>query len=205
MKLGMDFIIYSSLLLSTLLPLYIFRQKIIKFLYKPSDFETFLTELKKYTNNNHAYIDFDYSIVEKTKDEENPKARQILIVENMLMQFTEFEINISTQNSVGKDLLWQTYDTDSFPNKEKLPKDWLRRKETVLKRDNYKCSRCGLKIGINDSQVYVIRDIHNGGTYHFENLLTVCTDCNRILKAEDISKVIKSLNITDALMHKVTG
>lgn len=203
MSLGIDFVIYSSILLTSLIPIYIFREKIFKFLYKTEDFETFISELKKHLIINHPSIDFDYSIIEKTKNEENPKTRQTLVVEDILMQFAEYELNIETQHSVNKEFLWQTYEADSIPQKEKLPKDWLRRKDTIWKRDKSKCLRCGLKVEMNDAQVYIIRDIENGGTYHFENLLTLCHDCNRILKSEDLGKVIKSLNILDDLMHKV--
>jgi len=203
MNLGIDFAIYSSILLSALIPIYIFREKVFKFFYNSGDFETFLTELKKYINGNYPYIQFNYSMVEKTINEENPKTRQILIIEDLISQYAQYEMNITTQDCVDKSLLWQSYDTDSSPKKDKLPKDWLRRKEIALNRNNSKCLRCGFKIQINDSQVYIIRDIKDGGTYHLENLFTVCNDCNRILNSEDISKTIKSLNINDTLMRKI--
>ena len=102
MNLGIDFVIYSGLSLSALIPLYIYREKIFKFLYKSSDFETFLTELRKYLLNNHKLINFNFSIVERTETEPNPKTRQILIVEDILSQFSEYEILLKTQNSVEK-------------------------------------------------------------------------------------------------------
>ena len=205
MNLGIDFAIYSLISLSALIPIYMFREKVFKFFYKSSDFETFLKELKKYILIERPYIKFDYSIVEKTSDEKNPKTRQTLIIENIIMQYAEYDLNISTQNSIEKDLLWQTYENDSFPKKDKLPKDWLRRKDLAWKRGKSKCSRCGLKIAMNDSQLYLIRDTKDGGTYHLENLISVCNDCNRILNAEELGKILKSLNITDTLMRKVTG
>ena len=203
MKLGTDFVIYSLLALSLLFPVYHYRNRIFKFLYKPSDFETFLTEIKKHMNINHPRIKMDYSIVEKTENEENPKTRQILVVENFLNQFCEFEMFISTQTPVDKEHLWQTYENDSLPKKDKLPKDWLRRKDTAWKRDNCQCKRCGMKIQMNDTQVYFIKEITNGGTYHFENILTVCNDCNKILNTNDLGKTAKSLDISDLLMNKV--
>jgi len=203
MNLGIDFIIYSLLASSSVIPLYIYRKKVFKFLYKPSDFEEFIAEVKKYLNISHPVIKFSYSIVENTKEEENPKTRQILIVENLLNQFCEYEMFISTQHSVEKSLLWQTYEIDSLPKKDKLPKDWLRRKDTAWKRDHCKCKRCGSKIKMNDTQIYILKEIENGGTYHFENLLTTCNDCYRILNSEDIGKISKSLHITDTLMNKI--
>ena len=203
MKLGIDFAIYSLICLSALIPLYVYREKIFKFLYKSSDFGAFLTEIQKYLQNNHPFINFDFSIVEKTKNEDNPKTRQILVAEDFISQFAEFEMNITTQDSVDKELIWQTYEMDSLPKKEKLPKDWLRRKDTAWKRDNCQCRRCGIKTTINDSQLYLVKDIKDGGTYHFENIITLCNDCYRILNTQDIGKIAKSLNITDTLMSKV--
>lgn len=203
MMLGIDFIIYSLIALSLLIPLYIYREKLFTFLYKPSDFETFLTEIKKHLNFNHPRIYIDYSIVERTKNEENPKTRQILVVENILNQFCEFEMLITTQTPMDKEHLWQTYENDSLPNKDKLPKDWLRRKDTAWKRDKCQCKRCGMKIQMNNTQVYLIKAIQSGGTYHFENILTVCNDCNRILNTNDLGKTVKSLEVTEALMNKV--
>ena len=159
MNLGIDFAIYSTIMLSALIPIYFFREKIFKFLYKSSDFETFLTETKKYLNINHPNINFNYSIVETSLNERNPQARQILVVENLITQFAEYNVEFTTQDSVGKELLWQTYEADSLPNKDKLPKDWLRRKDTIWKRDNAKCIRCGIKIEMNDSAVYILKDI----------------------------------------------
>jgi len=203
MKLGIDFVIYSLIALSLLSPVYLYRKKIFKFLYKPSDFITFLTEVKKYFNLNHPRINVSYSIVEQTLNEQNPKTRQILVVENLLSQFCEFEMFITTQTPVDKEHLWQTYENDALPKKDKLPKDWLRRKDTAWKRDNCQCKRCGIKIQMNDTQIYLIKDIKDGGTYHFENMITVCNDCNRILNSTDLGKTVKSLDITDSLMNKI--
>lgn len=203
MRLGTEFVLYSLIALSSLLPLYIYRKDIFKFLYKPSNFKAFISEVKKYLNTNYPRITMDYSIIEKTLDEKNPKTRQILVVENLLTQFCEFNMPLVTQPSVEKNLLWQTYENDSLPVKDKLPKDWLRRKDTAWKRDNCQCKRCGTKLSMNDAQVYLLKEINNGGTYHFENLLTTCIDCYRILNANDLGKIVKSLNITDNLMRKV--
>jgi len=205
MNLGFDFIIYSLLSLTTLIPLYVYREKIFKFLYKSSNFESFLTELKKNLISNYPFIPFDFVIVDKTKDENNPKTRQVLVVEDILSQFAEYEMLITTQNTVEKDLLWQTYENDSIPKKEKLPKDWLRRKNTTWKRDKCQCARCGIKTALNDSQLHIVKDIKNGGTYHFENLLSVCNDCYRILNTDNLGKTMKYLNITELLMNKVTN
>ncbi|NQY95178.1 MAG: HNH endonuclease [Campylobacteraceae bacterium] len=164
-----------------------------------------MTELKKLLIEDHPLIRFNFSIVEKTLNENNPKTRQILIVENILSQFAEFEMFITTQNTVDKEFLWQTYENDSIPKKDKLPKDWFRRKDTTWKRDNCKCTRCGFKITLNDAQLHIVKEIKNGGTYHFENLLTVCNDCYRILNTDNLGKTVKYLNITESLMNKVSS
>jgi len=205
MNLGFDFVIYSLISLSALIPLYVYRDKIFKFLYKSSNFESFLTELKKLLISNHPFIPFDFLIVEKTKNENNPKTRQVLVIEDILSQFAEFEMLITTQSTVEKEFLWQTYENDSLPKKDKLPKDWLRRKDITWKRDKCQCTRCGLKTSLNDAQLYILKDIENGGTYHFENLLSVCNDCYRILNTDNLGKTMKYLNITETLMNKVTN
>ncbi len=58
---------------------------------------------------------------------------------------------------------------------------------------------------MNDSQVYLIKDIKNGGSYHFENMLCVCIDCYKILNSNDLVETIKYLNFTDSLMNKVSS
>lgn len=203
MVLGYDFIIFSLIILSTLIPLYFFRKKIFKRLYKPSDFELFFLEIKKYMRINHPLIFIDYTILKKASNEENPKTKQLLVIEDIISQFTTYSMKIKTQESVDRDLLWKTYEIDSNPIKDKLPKDWQRRKNVVWTRDKMKCKRCGMKLELNEADVFFINPIQDGGTYRFENLLTTCYDCKKILNSDDLGKTTKSLNITESLMNKI--
>ena len=49
-------------------------------------------------------------------------------------------------------------------------------KNAVLKRDNYRCVKCGSTRNLEiDHKV----SLANGGTNHIDNLQTHCQDCNR--------------------------
>jgi 5-methylcytosine-specific restriction endonuclease McrA len=48
-------------------------------------------------------------------------------------------------------------------------------RETVLKRDNYCCTECGIK---NDLHIHHIEYRSNGGMDDIENLITLCRDCH---------------------------
>jgi DNA-directed RNA polymerase subunit RPC12/RpoP len=89
------------------------------------------------------------------------------------------------------------------PIKGRLPTDWARRKEIVWNRDDKKCLRCGRKIQSSESQLALIKKVDFGGEYNFENLITLCFDCNKILNSEDLSKTMKYLEIRDNLIQKI--
>ena len=68
MILDLDYIIFSSLIIACLLPLYIYKEKIFKVKKIKNDkgFPLFLKDLKLYMLQHHPKIDIDYRIVEKT-------------------------------------------------------------------------------------------------------------------------------------------
>lgn len=52
----------------------------------------------------------------------------------------------------------------------------------VLKRDKYKCVKCGCSPSLNhkvELEVDHIRPVARGGTNEAENLQTLCKDCNQ--------------------------
>ena len=113
----------------------------------------------------------------------------------------DFEYTKKTQKGVPKDILWGSYENESIPNNS-TANNLLRRKEIVLKRDNFKCNRCGTPIKLDTSMLLLIKDVEHGGTYHFENLSVLCTDCNKILHSENPQRVLKDLNIYHTLKKK---
>lgn len=203
MVLGLDYTIFASIIILTLIPLYLFRDKIVHFIYPKSDFNMFLTEVKKYITRNHPKVNFKYSIVESTKNIENPEERQILIIENLVSQFCNHEFDIQSAGGISGDNIWRNYQEHNKPIKGRLPSDWARRKEIVWNRDDKRCLRCGKPVDINDAQLALIKKVDLGGEYNFENLMTLCFDCNKIYNSEDLSKTMKYLDIKDSLMQKV--
>ena len=63
-------------------------------------------------------------------------------------------------------------------------------KEAILKRDNYKCLKCGDKIRSHLTINHIIPRVVGGGN-KTENLETLCSKCNRQAFAELTRKAIK--------------
>ena len=197
--LGLDFVITSVIWLVIVGGLvFIFREHFAKLFYKNSSFDVFISKLKILLEKNYPDIKFDYSIIEQSKVEQNPDARKYLIIDNIVDQYTKIKID-STKlpNSTPQNLQWGSYIFNSEPNKNKLPTDWVQRKNALLIRDNKKCFRCSKHIDINTIDIYMIRSLLKGGKYFLENLLPVCKDCDRIL-SKDLKKM-NHLDIKDLL------
>ena len=200
MILDMDFVIFSSLMVACLIPLYIYREKI----FSPKrinngGFHLFLKDLKLYMQNHHPKIDIDYSIIEKTKDEPNLEIRETLIIENVVNQFFNYNYSIKTQDGISKEKHWINYEEKSKSH-AKYPSDWALRKEFAWKRDNKCCNRCGNNLTLNETHTSFVKDIKDGGGYNLENIITLCVDCNRIINSENPKNTISSLVLTDKLM-----
>ncbi|MFY9075951.1 HNH endonuclease signature motif containing protein [Malaciobacter mytili] len=200
MRLEADFIITGTLIILLLVPLYIYRKKVFKFLYRKGDFKSFFNDVKNYLNSEYPNIPFDYTLNSRIKEEKDIKIKQTLLVEYLVSQFTEYEYTIQTQNSINKELLWSTYDQNCKPLKDKLPSDWPKRKEFTFKRDKEQCKRCGHKVKLYDAYISFIKPISEGGGYNFENLITLCVDCNKIINKTSS----KNSLIEEHLMKKVT-
>lgn len=196
MVLGWDFVFSSSLWLSIIFSLiFIFREPIKKLIYGKRGFNLFLSKLKTYLEKTYPDIKFDYSIIEKSKNESNPDTRVYLIVDDIIDQYMKLELKKEKfPKPITKDLQWGSYTFNCEPNRDKLPKDWMQRKNALLLRDNKKCFRCSKKVDINSVQVHMIRSLNEGGKYYLENLLPVCKDCEKIL-----TNKVKNLDIKDAL------
>ena len=202
MILGLDYIFISSIIILSFIPLYIYRKKVFKFLYNKDDLLHFLKDLKNYTQITFPKIKFDFSKIDLSDKSLAPDIQKVLIIENILNQYIEFKFVKKTQINIKKELLWGSYELDSIPKKNSIPKDLSKRKELSLSRENHKCKRCGKSIKANSSMLLLIKAIENGGTYHFENLTVVCSDCNKIINSKNPSKLLKDLLIYDLLIDK---
>lgn len=201
MILGLDYIILSSIIIACILPFYIYRKKIFKKYYTKNNISYFLHEVKIHLKNNYPKVNFDFSRIDSIIKTNSYDQAKILILEEMTKQFIEMPFEKRTQRNIPKELLWASYEKESIPENS-TPNNLLRRKNFVIKRDNYKCKRCGKSIKIDTSMLLLIKDLDQGGTYHFENLSILCNDCNKIIKSQTPEKLIKDLNIFNILMRK---
>ncbi len=202
MRLDVEFIIYASILIACLIPLYIYRKKILNLNKSNNTLNLFIKDLRNYLTTYHPKIKFQFSIIDKTENEKDIRVRETLIVENIVNQFIDYDYKKTTQASIPKNKLWVGYEEKSKSN-AKLPSDWKQRKELAWIRDDRKCNRCGNKILLNNSYSQFAKSIQNGGGYNFENIIILCGDCNYILNNEDKKITISSLETYDKLMLSV--
>ncbi len=199
MNLNLDFTLLSSLLIICIIPLYIYRQKLFPFIYKKGNIDLFLKDLKLHMMKIHPKFNYNYSIVEKTKEEKDIRVRETLIIENIVEQYFNFEYSKKTQKTVNSDKLWTGYEEKS-KSSSKLPGDWTRRKEVAFSRDEGKCNRCARKIKIDDTYTSFAKSIENGGGYNFENIIILCSDCNKIIHSTNPTNTIHNLALNEELM-----
>ena len=199
MRLDIEFIIAAIFLIASLLPLYIYRKKIFHRFKEVEGFPFFEKDIKSYMKTHHPKIKINYSIIEKTKDENNTILRQNLIVENIIQQFFEYPYQKETQKSIPKEKLWSNYIEKSISN-PKYPNDWLQRKELAWRRDDKACNRCAQELSLDNSISSFVKDIKDGGSYSFENIIILCSDCNKILNSTNPKNTISSLSLNDKLM-----
>ena len=200
--LGLDFIVSSLIwLLVVILFAFIFRRHLKKFFYKDVSFDIFYKNLKSYLSETYPEVKFDLSIIETSKSEPNPNARKYLILDDIINQYISLKLDSSKYPKTSpQNLQWSSYIFNSEPNRDKLPTDWVQRKNALLIRDNKRCFRCSIHIDINSIQIHMIRSLEKGGKYFLENLIPVCKDCDKIL-----NKKIKHLEIKENLYALVKG
>ena len=204
MILGLDYIIITTILLILLIPLYIYRKKIIKKFTKESDNDSFVKDITIYLKTNYPKFVFDFTIINKYSNEPNFKTQQVLIIEDLIKQFIKKEFVFSTQKNVEKKYLWLTYEENSRLKKDnKLPTDWIQRKNAALKRDKNKCNRCQYTVSTKNSHALLIKQMKDGGGFNFENIVILCNDCNRIIKSNYSEKIYHDLHIMDELLNKI--
>ena len=182
--LGLDFIISSLLwLFSIAFFVFIFRKQIKRFFSNKRSLADFISQLKIYLEKNYPKINFDYDIIEKTKEHNDINVRMYLIVDNIILQYTKLELDRSKfPRSTPKSLQWGGYVFNSEPNRDKLPIDWKERKTALLTRDKQTCFRCSKHLNTTTVQVHMIKPLENGGKYFLENLIPVCSDCKKLLE-----------------------
>ncbi len=200
MILGIDFVIIAGLLTLCLVPLYIYREKMFSPKHQKDDgFYLFLMDLKNHMKQHHPKINIDYSIIEKTKNEEKFILRETIIVEHIIEQFFDFKYEKRTQSEFPRDKYWGGYEDKSKSN-AKYPIDWSQRKEYVYSRQNKSCDRCGEKLLLSTSHTVFVKEPSEGGGYNLENVIILCSDCNIILNAKNPKNAISSLSLNDKLM-----
>ncbi|MGM0519644.1 MAG: HNH endonuclease [Campylobacterota bacterium] len=200
MNLDIKFIVASLILLSSIIPLYIYREKIISIVYTKGSIKEFINDIKLHMNKYHPFIPINYAIIKKSENEKDIKVRQTIIVENIITQFINYDYEKMTQGTVSKDKLWSGYEKNSVSSTQK-PGDWKARRELAWNRDEKRCNRCGQTIELNDSNINFVKNIEDGGGYNVENLLVLCSDCNKVINIEDIKP--SSLEVQDRLMFYV--
>lgn len=172
--------------------------------YCNNDLDLLIKEIEIYITNTYPDIVFDYQKIEKIRNDQQILAKDILIIEEVVTQFATYEAQFIPKKLINKEQLWSGYEEMSVPLKDKLPKDFIKRKELALQMYHRQCARCGQKIDINNSMTYLIKKPENGGSYRFENVTVLCNDCNKILNTtNEVSKIISSLHIYDYLIHKI--
>lgn len=206
MVLDLQFIIFGLIIIGSLIPLYIYREKVFKHFYKKGNIKMFINNVDAYLSTTHPKIPFDFSIVSKFEEEKDIRIKETLIVEELVKQFANYEYELKTQRTVGKDKLWSGYDSNSKLLKDnKFPVDWQQRKEAAWMRDNNKCNRCNTRTKLIDTHILLAKQMKNGGGFNLENLVVLCSDCSRIVKSSNIERTAKDLHILDNLMRKVTN
>jgi len=198
--LGNDFIIYSTLMLTSLfIFVFYFKDKILKKQYNTLDDDNFKNEILTYLTSTYPKFRFDFSILDETNKNEDALTTKYSQVDNLINQYINNRpFSKKLLKPIKTDNLWSEYAFYSKPNKDKLPPDWLKRKKVAYDRDNNSCVRCSKNIAMKDCVLHVVTPLEEGGQYYLENLASLCTDCNKIL-----NKKISALKIKDDLYEFV--
>jgi len=197
--LGTDYIISSLLwLLAIFSFVFTFRKQIMKLFYKPVTLDLFTSKIKTFMKKTYPNFNIDYAIIKLSQTEENPELRKYMIADEIIEQFHRIELNKNNYPKVTpKELQWGSYIFNCEPNKDKLPSDWIKRKNALCVRENMKCFRCSTHIDMNNMYPKMILPLKDGGKYYLENLIPLCSDCDKLLNNNP--KKVSFLNIKDSL------
>lgn len=198
----LDYVLIAVLILAILL-LFLLLRKNINFSFRDKRISAFNNDIKIYLQQNYPKINFNYAVFDDTKKEKDIRVRQMLIAENLASQFAKYDFEFNTQVPVESKLLWDSYEYESKPAKNKRPNDLRRRKELTYKRDNQSCIRCGLPLELDDALLATIKPFGEGGTYHFENLATLCKDCYKVLKKMDNASIAHDSKLLQDAIKKM--
>jgi len=201
--LGTDYIVSSLIwLLAIFAFVFTFRKHIMKLFYKKISLDLFISKIRTYLTKTYPNHEFDYTIIEHSISEKNPELRKYMIADDIIEQFMRIEIDQSKYpKSTPKELQWSSYIFNCEPNKDKLPVDWIQRKNALFLREQRQCFRCSTYIDMNTLHPKLIIPLKDGGKYYLENMIPLCTDCDKLLS--DNPKKSSFFNIKDALYEIV--
>ena len=189
-------IIISSIFLLLLISFYLYKKILKKNKIKNSS-ENLSDDIKIYLTNTYPNINFDYTILKKISELTNKKT-----IENIISQYINYEFKANTQAPVNKKSLWQSYEKNSIPIKNKVPKDLKKRKEIAWKRSKYRCDRCGVILTFDRTKIYYVKDILEKGTFHLENISIICKDCSNIEISKKNNETVSTLLIKERLVKR---
>ena len=190
---GNSYLIISSILFLLLISFYLYK-KISKTPKIKNSSENLSQDIEFYLTNTYPNIKFDYIILKKISLLTNKKT-----IENIISQYINYNFKANTQSPVNKKSLWTSYELDSIPVNNKVPKDLKKRKELAWKRSKYRCDRCGVILKIERTKIYYIKPILEKGTFHLENISVICKDCSNIEESKKNNETVSDLLITKRL------
>ncbi len=201
MQLGLAYILIASFLIIVLIfPLYVYKAKKTKNKKRIIDIQ-FAKQLRTFLRKRYPTYRFKFLKAGRIKSQ-NKQIAQVLLVESLAKQFANFSFELRTQKTIENNKLWESYQNNSVSN-TKLPSDWPRRRELVWQRDEKVCQRCKRSLKLDEVQIFFLRNIEDGGTYYFENMLELCIDCSKILSTPQGTSVWQTLPLYDELMDFV--
>ncbi len=204
--LGADFSILSSMMLIAMFAfVFTFRKKIFFFIYKETDMELFLRQLDEKLKITYPKIKFDFKYLDKIKDEPNPDTKKYSLIDNIINQYEALDFNPkNSDKSISSNMLWSSYAFNSKNFKNRLPEDWLLRKNLIYERDEKTCQKCSKKLQLKDSDILFVKPLEKGGDFYLENMILVCNDCAKIEKYKlDKTQSVKFLEIREDLYSLV--
>ena len=167
--------------------------------------DLFLRQLDEKLKTTYPKLKFDFRYLDKIQDEPNPDAKKYALIDNIINQYEALEFNPkSSMKSIPQNMLWSSYAFNSKNVKNKLPEDWLLRKNAIYERDEKTCQKCSKKMQAKDSDILFVKPLEKGGDFYLENMILVCNDCAKIEKYKlDKTQPIKFLEIREDLYKLV--
>jgi hypothetical protein len=196
-------IILFILFLCILILIYIVRKKKISS-YEP-DIELFLKQLDEKLKTTYPKMEFDFKYLEKIKNEQNIELKKYALLDNIINQYKRFKFTpVAFNKPISSNLLWSSYAFNSKNLKNKLPDDWLLRKNAIYMRDEKICQRCSKKLQAKDIDIMFVKPLEKGGDFYLENMVLVCTDCVKVEKHKiDETQSLNFLEIREDLYQLV--